>query len=75
MTSVMILMIFPSYARCFSYYDDFEYRHKFDSYLKAMKWNIWETHLKKIYGRYPDLIGKYQEVSERYGSWFVLWLV
>ena len=31
-----------------------------DSYLRAMKLNAWEIHLKKSYGRYPDLTGKYQ---------------
>ena len=51
------------YARCCSYYDDFGYRHKlFVDRLLSQGYEV--KHLrnsfKKFYGRYPDLIGKYQ---------------
>ena len=51
------------YARCCSYYDDFGYRHKLlvdrllsqDYEVKRLT-----NSFKKFYGRYPDLIEKYQ---------------
>ena len=51
------------YARCCSHYDDFRYRHKclVDRLLSqgyiALRL---EKSLKKFYGRYQDLIEKYQ---------------
>ena len=51
------------YARCCSYYDDFGYRHKllFDRLLsQGYEVKRLRNSLKKINGRYPDLIGKYQ---------------
>ena len=51
------------YARCCSHYDDFRYRHKclVDRLLsqgyKALRL---EKSFKKFYGRYQDLIEKYQ---------------
>ena len=51
------------YARCCSHYEDFRYRHKclVDRLLsqgyRALRL---ENFLKKIYGRYQDLIEKYQ---------------
>ena len=51
------------YARCFSHYDDFRYRHKclVDRLLsqgyKALRL---EKSFKKFYGRYQDLIEKYR---------------
>ena len=45
-----------------------------DSYLRAMKWNAWEIHLKNFMA---DILISLEvsEVGERYGSWFVPWLV
>ena len=51
------------YARCCSYYDDFGYRHKllFDRLLsQGYEVKRLRNSFKKFYGRYPDLIGKYQ---------------
>ena len=51
------------YARCCSYYDDFGYRHKLlvDRLLsQGYEVKHLRNSFKKFYGRYPDLIGKYQ---------------
>ena len=51
------------YARCCSYYDDFGYRHKrlVDRLLsQGFEVKRLRNSFKKFYGRYPDLIGKYQ---------------
>ena len=51
------------YARCCSYYDDFGYRHKLlvDRLLsQGYEVKRLRNSFKKLYGRYPDLIGKYQ---------------
>ena len=51
------------YARCCSYYDDFGYRHKLlvDRFLsQGYEVKRLRNSLKKFYGRYHDLIGKYQ---------------
>ena len=51
------------YARCCSYYDDFGYRHKVlvDRLLsQGYEVKRLRNSFKKFYGRYPDLIGKYQ---------------
>ena len=50
------------YARCCSYYDDFGYRHKLlvDRLLsQGYEVKCLKNSFKKLYGRYPDLIGKY----------------
>ena len=46
------------YTRCCSYNDDFGYRHKLLSQGYEVK--CLRNSFKKFYGRYPDLIGKYQ---------------
>ena len=54
---------FIRYARCCSYYDDFGYRHKLlvDRLLsQGYEVKRLRNSFKKFYGRYPDLIGKYQ---------------
>ena len=51
------------HARCCSYYDDFGYRHKLlvDRLLsQGYEVKRLRNSFKKFYGRYPDLIGKYQ---------------
>ena len=51
------------YARCCSYYDDFGYRHRLlvDRLLyQGYEVKRLRNSFKKFYGRYPDLIGKYQ---------------
>ena len=51
------------YARCCSYYDDFGYRHNLlvDRLIcQGYEVKRLRNSLKKNYGRYPDLIGKYQ---------------
>ena len=51
------------YARCCSYHDDFGYRHKLlvDRLLsQGYEVKRLRNSFKKFYGRYPDLIGKYQ---------------
>ena len=51
------------YARCWSYYDDVGYRHKLlvDRLLsQGYEVKRLRNSFKKFYGRYPDLIGKYQ---------------
>ena len=51
------------YARCCSYYDDFGYRHKLlvDRLLsQGYEVKRLRNSFKKFYGRYSDLIGKYQ---------------
>ena len=51
------------YARCCSYYDDFGYRHKLlvDRLLsQGYEVKCLRNSFQKFYGRYPDLIGKYQ---------------
>ena len=53
------------YARCCSYYDDFGYRHKlFVDRLLSQGYEVkcLRNSCKKFYGRYPDLIGKYQRL-------------
>ena len=50
-------------ARCCSYYDDFGYRHKrlVDRLLsQGYEVKRLRNSLRKFYGRYPDLIVKYQ---------------
>ena len=50
-------------SRCCSYYDDFGYRHKLlvDRLLsQGYEVKRLRNSFKKFYGRYPDLIGKYQ---------------
>ena len=51
------------YARCCSYYDDLGYRHKllFDRLLsQGYEVKCLRNSFKKLYGKYPDVIGKYQ---------------
>ena len=51
------------HARCCSFYDDFGYRHKLlvDRLLsQGYEVKCLRNSFKKFYGRYPDLIGKYQ---------------
>ena len=51
------------YSRCCSYYDDFGYLHKLlvDRLLsQGYEVKRLRNSFKKFYGRYPDLIGKYQ---------------
>ena len=53
------------YARCYSYYDGFGYRHKLlvDRLLsRGYEVKRLRNSFKKFYGRYPDLIGKYQRL-------------
>ena len=53
------------YARCCSYYDDFGYRHKLlvDRLLsQGYEVKHLRNSFKKLYGRYSDLIGKYQRL-------------
>ena len=53
------------YARCCSYYDDFGYRHKLlvDRLLsQGYEVKRLRNSFKKFYGRYPDLIEKYQRL-------------
>ena len=53
------------YARCCSYYDDFGYRHKLlvDRLLsQGYEVKCLRNSFKKFYGRYRDLIGKYQRL-------------
>ena len=52
------------YARCCTYYDDFAYRHKLlvDRLLsQGYKVNRLRNYFQKLYGRYPDLVAKYQK--------------
>ena len=52
------------YARCCSYYDDFGYRHKhLVDRLLSQGYEVkgLRNSFKKFYGRYLDLIGKYQK--------------
>ena len=62
------------YARCCSYYDDFGYRHKLsvDRLLsQGYKVKRLRNSFKKFYGRYPDLIRKYQRsVKDMMGESF-----
>ena len=56
-------------ARCCSYYDDFEYRHKLlvDRLLsQAMKWNAWEIHLK---GFMADILISLGSIRGRWKIW------
>ena len=50
-------------ARCCSHYDDFGYRHKL-LVDRLLSWGYgvkrMRNSLKKFYGRYPDLIRKYE---------------
>ena len=51
------------YARCCSYYDEFGYHHKLlvDRHLsQCYEVKRLRNSFKKFYGRYPDLIRKYQ---------------
>ena len=51
------------YAMCCSYYDDFGYRHKLLVHgLLSQGYEVkrLRNSFEKFYGRYPDLIGKYQ---------------
>ena len=51
------------YARCCSYHDDFGYRHKLfvDRRLsQGYEVKHLRNSFKNFYGKYPDLIGKYQ---------------
>ena len=51
------------YARCCTYYEDFAYRHKLlvDRLLsQGYRVNRLRNSFNKFYGRYPDLIQKYQ---------------
>ena len=51
------------YARCCSYYDDFGYRHeRLVDRLLSQGYEVkrLRNSFKMFYGRYPDLIGKYQ---------------
>ena len=53
------------YAKCCSYYDDFGYRHKLlvDRLLsQGYEVKRLRNSFKKFYGRYPDLIRKYQRL-------------
>ena len=62
-SNFMCISQFIRYARCCSHYDDFRYRHKclVDRLLSqgyiALRL---EKSFKKFYGRYQDLIEKYQ---------------
>ena len=50
------------HARCYSYYDDFGYRHQLlvDRLLsQGYEVKRLTNSFKKFYGRYPDLIEKY----------------
>ena len=62
------------YARCCSYYHDFGYRHKLlvDRHLsQGYEVKCLRNSFKKFYGRYPDLIGKYQRsVKDMVGDSF-----
>ena len=66
------------YARCCSYYDDFGYRHKLlvDRLLsRGYEVKRLRNLFKKFYGRYTDLIGKYQRsvkgmVADLFPDWF-----
>ena len=52
------------YARCFTYYDDFRYCHKLlvDRLVSQdYKVNLLRNSFQKCYGRYPDLVAKYQK--------------
>ena len=53
------------YARCCSYYNDLGYRNKLlVDRLRSQGYEVkcLRNPLKKFYGRYPDLIGKYQRL-------------
>ena len=52
------------YARCCTYYDDFGYRHKLlvDRLLsQGYKGNRLGNFFQTCYGRYPDLVAKYEK--------------
>ena len=52
------------YARCCTYYDDIGYHHKFqvDRVLsQGYKANRLRNSFQKFYGRYPDVVAKYQK--------------
>ena len=52
------------YARCCTYYDDFGYHHKLlvDRLLcQGYKVNRLRNSFQKFYGRYPDVVAKYQK--------------
>ena len=59
------------YARCCLYYDDFGYHHKHlvDRLLsQGYEVKHLRNSFKKFYGRYPDLIGKYQRSVKDMGA-------
>ena len=66
------------YARCCSYYDNFGYLHKLlvDRLLsQGYEVKRLRNSFKKFYGRYPDLIRKYQSsvkdmVTDSFPDWF-----
>ena len=62
------------YARCFTYYVDFGYHHKLlvDRLLsQGYKVNRLKNAFQKFYGRYPDLVAKYQKsVTDRLNDSF-----
>ena len=61
-------------ARCCTYYDDSGYRHQLlvDRLLsQGYKVNRLGTSFQKFYGRYPDLVAKYQKsVRDMLYDWF-----
>ena len=62
------------YARCCSYYEDFRYRHKclVDRLLsQGYRALSLEKSFKKFYGRYQDLIEKYQRSVKCNGERFI----
>ena len=55
------------YARCCSYHDDFDYLHRrLVGRLLSQGYEVkrLRNSLKKFYGRYPDLIRKYQRSAK-----------
>ena len=54
---------FIRYARCCSYYDDFRLRHRMlveRLVSQEYRYEPLRNSIKKFYGRYQDLIAKYQ---------------
>ena len=52
------------YARCCTYYDDFAYCHKLlmdRLFSDGYKVNRLRNSFQKAYGRYPDVVAKYQK--------------
>ena len=62
----LYILQFIRYATCCSYYDDFRYRHKV-LVARPVSQGYWyeclRNSFKTFYGRYQDLIVKYQKVS------------